>query len=45
MDQEKRDCLMNTAEFFMYSKKYNPDENETRKPGGKTSNEDENPLP
>lgn len=28
----------------LYSKKYNKIENETRKPGGETSNEDENPL-
>ncbi len=44
MDLKQRKCIFETAECFMYSKKYNNNEMETTKTGGEPSEEDENPL-
>ncbi len=44
MDSKQQKCIFETAECFMYSKKYNDNEMEATKTDGGSSEEDENPL-
>ncbi len=44
LDAKRKKSLLDTAEYFMYSKKYNDNETKTTKTGGGPSEEDENPL-
>ncbi len=44
LDATRKKTLLDTAEYFMYSKKYNDNEMEAAKTGGGSSEEDENPL-